>query len=60
VYAIPGSKPCLAMRYFIHSTNVGNYDPNTVIEFDKGSLVSVFDTMRQSLTIGGASTTPAQ
>lgn len=58
VYAVVNSSPCTAVRYFLHSTQIGNYPPNTVIEFDKGSLTSVFDAMRQSLNFGGSS--PAQ
>lgn len=48
VYAIKDSAPCTAFRYFIHSTNIANYDKGTAIEFDKGSLISAFDTVRQS------------
>ncbi|MBI3573798.1 hypothetical protein HY090_02000 [Candidatus Kaiserbacteria bacterium] len=48
VYALKGSKPCIAMRYFIHSTNIANYTTGTVREFDKTALVSAFDAMRRS------------
>lgn len=51
VYAIPGTEPCLAVRYFIHSTNIGNYEPGTVTEFDKTALLKEFDKIRASLKI---------
>lgn len=50
VWAIPGTNPCLAIRYFIHSTNIANYPVGTVSEFDYNSLISQFDKIRQSLT----------
>lgn len=49
VYAIFGSKPCVAVRYFIHSSNIGNYPPGVVKEFDRNALLSAFDAMRRSL-----------
>jgi hypothetical protein len=48
VYALPGTSPCMAIRYFIHSTNIGNYDPGTVKEFDKPALLRTFGRMRRS------------
>ena len=51
VYAIEGSKPCTAVRYFIHSSNVANYDPGTVEEFDRTKLLSEFDKIRDSLIL---------
>ena len=51
-YAIPGTSPCVAVRYSIHSTNIANYDPGTVKEFDRDALVATFDEMRLSLVIG--------
>lgn len=52
VYAFPGTSPCLAVRYFVHSTNIGNYDPGTVQEFDKDALYAQLDQIRQTLVIG--------
>ncbi len=49
VWAIPGTNPCIAIRYFIHSTNIGNYPEGTVSEFDQTTLISQFDKIRQSL-----------
>ena len=38
VYALVGTSPCLAVRTFIHSTNIANYDPGTVTAFDEAAL----------------------
>lgn len=51
VYAIEGSKPCTAVRYWIHSSNIGNYDPGTVREFDRNALIQSFDTIRRSVQV---------
>jgi hypothetical protein len=48
VYALPGTSPCMAIRYFIHSMNIGNYDPGTVKEFDKQALLRTLGRMRRS------------
>lgn len=52
VYALVGSNPCLAVRYFIHSGNIANYPPGAVREFDKAALIQEFDTIRRSLVVG--------
>jgi membrane-bound inhibitor of C-type lysozyme len=52
VFAIPGSSPCTAVRYFIHSTNVGNYPAGTVKEFDKAGVINEFDLIRRTLVLG--------
>lgn len=57
VYALVGSSPCTAVRYFIHSGNIGNYEPGTVREFDRAALLAAFDTIRQSLVLSSASPT---
>ena len=68
VYALRESSPCVAIRYFIHSTNIGNYlpaqagDPGTVREFDRAALLSSFDAIRASVRLAGdtaTSTAPA-
>jgi len=51
VYAIPGTSPCLAVRYFIHSTQIGNYPPGKVTAFDQHALLAEFDGIRRSLVI---------
>src|SRR3989344_4697074 len=50
-YALPNSEPCTAVRYFIHSTNIGNYPAGAVREFNKASLIAEFDKIRRSLLI---------
>ena len=51
VYAVRGLRPCLAIRYFIHSTNIANYPPGIVTEFDKAKLLTTFDRMRASFRL---------
>lgn len=51
VYALAGSKPCTAVRYFIHSTAIGNYPEGAVREFDQQALLAEFDSIRSSLTL---------
>jgi membrane-bound inhibitor of C-type lysozyme len=53
VYAIVGTIPCQAIRYFIHSTAIENYDPGTLTEFDTAALLSQFDDIRNTLTFNG-------
>lgn len=57
VYAISGSQPCIAVRYFIHSSNIANYDPGTVQPFDENALLSTFDSIRHSLVLSPQSST---
>jgi len=49
VWALPGTNPCIAVRYFIHSMNIGNYPEGTVSEFDRTALVNQFEKIRHSL-----------
>ena len=51
VYALAGTHPCTAVRYFIHSTNVGNYSPDSIREYDRQALLQAFDAIRFSLTL---------
>lgn len=51
VFAIKDSNPCIAIRYFIHSTNFENYPAGTVTQFNKDALLKSFDSIRDSLTI---------
>ena len=64
VYALVGSSPCTAVRYFIHSGNIGNYppagQPGAVQEFNRSALVSAFDTIRHSLQMNGAAPSAMQ
>ncbi len=51
VYSIPGTNPCIAVRYFIHYSVIENYPPGTVTAFDEQSLINQFDTIRKTLTL---------
>ena len=52
VYALTGSQPCTAIRYFIHSGNIGNYGTSTnVREFDTNALLKDFDAIRASVVL---------
>ncbi|KKW20060.1 MAG: hypothetical protein UY63_C0002G0019 [Parcubacteria group bacterium GW2011_GWA2_51_10] len=55
VYALSTSSPCTAVRYFIHSGNIGNYpqagEPGAVREFDREALIAEFDKIRLSLIL---------
>ena len=41
-----------AVRYFIHSSNIGNYPEGAVREFDRQALLNQFDQIRRSLILG--------
>jgi hypothetical protein len=49
IYALKDSKPCTAVRYYIHSTNIGNYPEGAVTEFNQTALLNEFDQIRRSL-----------
>ncbi|MCX6790794.1 MAG: MliC family protein [Candidatus Gribaldobacteria bacterium] len=51
VWAIPNTNPCIAVRYFIHSTNLGNYTPGTIQEFNRQTLMNQFDVIRRTLIL---------
>ena len=59
VYALPGSSPCTAVRYFIHSTDIHNYQPGTIQPFDRAKLLNTFDAIRRSLMLTSAASTGA-
>lgn len=52
VYAVSGSAPCVAVRYFIHSTQLANYPAGTRTAFDRAALVAQFDQIRHTLVLG--------
>ncbi len=56
VYALPGSKPCTAVRYQIHSTNIGNYPEGTVTEYNQAALLEEFNKIRRSIKLVEAPT----
>lgn len=51
IYALAGQNPCIAVRYFIHYTQLANYPEGTKKEFKKDELIAQFDTIRRSLTL---------
>lgn len=51
VFAVKGSSPCRAVRYFIHSLNIGNFDPGAVRAFDRPALVRRLDAIRKTLVL---------
>lgn len=51
VYAISGTNPCIAIRYFIHYGVIQNYPEGSVKEFDQQALLKQFDQIRSTLTV---------
>ncbi len=51
VYALPGTNPCVAVRYFIHYGAIENYPAGAVTQFDKNALLAHFDAIRRTLVI---------
>ncbi len=51
LFVVDGTSPCIAVRYLIHSTNIGNYDPGTVKPFDRDKLIKQFDAVRATLRL---------
>jgi membrane-bound inhibitor of C-type lysozyme len=51
IFAIPGTNPCMAVRYFIHYSVLANYPSGAVHAFDSSALKQQFDSIRQSLVI---------
>lgn len=51
VYALLGSNPCTAVRYYIHYSAIENYPAGAVREFDRTQLLSDFDQIRHSLSL---------
>lgn len=55
VYAMAGSKPCTAIRYFIHYAAIENFGPGVVHEFDRAGLIAAFDNIRGSVQLSATS-----
>lgn len=51
VYAMPGTNPCVAVRYFVHYGVFENYPAGTIRHFDTQSLLDQFDQIRRSLVV---------
>ena len=52
VYALATSSPCTAVRYYIHSSAIENFPTGTVSEFDRSALLTEFDKIRRSVSLG--------
>ena len=39
---------CIELVFLIHSTNIGNYPPGTVVEYDQAALMSKFEAILDS------------
>ncbi len=50
-YVVPGSNPCLIVRYFIHYGVIQNYPIGAVKEFNKQALMAEFDSIRGTLKL---------
>ncbi len=48
VYATAANGRCYGLRLFLHSGNIGNYEPGAVTEFDRAALEAVFAQFRAS------------
>jgi hypothetical protein len=51
IYATQSANACIAIRYFIHSANIANFDPGTVKAFDHAGLIATMDKMRASFRL---------
>ena len=47
VFAIPGSSPCIAMRYFLHTTAMAS----TTLPYDRAGVLAAFENIRASLSV---------
>ncbi|HEX4301613.1 MAG TPA: hypothetical protein VHZ78_02385 [Rhizomicrobium sp.] len=52
IFVVDGTSPCIAVRYLVHSTNVGAYDPGTIKAFDAAKLTAAFNAIRATLKFG--------
>ncbi len=52
IFVVNGTSPCIAVRYLVHSTNIGAYDPGTIKAFDAAKLTAAFDAIRATLKFG--------
>ena len=51
VYALPGTNPCIAVRYFVHYGVFENYPAGSITEFNRSALLSSFDAIRRTLVV---------
>ncbi|HEX5420317.1 MAG TPA: hypothetical protein VFY39_09980, partial [Gammaproteobacteria bacterium] len=51
VLALPGTNPCMAIRYFVQYAVLQNYPAGAVREFDRKALLAQFNAMRRTLIV---------
>jgi hypothetical protein len=51
IYRMVNQSVCYEVIYFIHSTNIGNYPPGTVTEFDNNALMQKLSSVFSTFTI---------
>jgi membrane-bound inhibitor of C-type lysozyme len=51
VYALPGTNPCIAIRYLIHYGAIENYPAGMVKEFNEQAIINQFDQIRRTLNL---------
>jgi len=51
VYMRPVGAYCYGVRLFMHSTNIYNYDPGTIREFDREALIRTFQLMASTVVM---------
>src|SRR5581483_5872549 len=51
VHVMQKENRCYDVRYFIHSSNIGNYPAGAVTAFDRKKLIASFDELAGSLVI---------
>jgi hypothetical protein len=50
VFAVTGSKPCIAIRYFLHTTSATG-TASTTPAFDRSAVLTAFDSIRASFSM---------
>lgn len=51
IYRVAKNNMCYEAIYFIHYTNIGNYTPGAVTEFDRDALMKKFNKILSTITI---------
>jgi len=51
IYRMVNKNICYEVIYFIHSSNIGNYPPGVVTEFNRADLIQRFDSIFSTFTI---------
>lgn len=59
VYALVGSNPCTAVRYYILTSDMGTYSPGEAKPYDAAALMKIFDDIRHSLVLISQTSAPS-